>query len=189
MSNASNQGTIDDAAALSAVARGQVALPLLQAMTEQTRISHQEAKSLYALGFGLYEQARYTDAGIVFLYLMLHAAPEARHYMGLAACHQAEKEFARALQLYQACILLDPVGPHAHFHSGECLLHLGRKEEALQALGRAASHCQGSDKFSSLLNKASGLMVLIHIAAKCATSPSDISHWTAPPAASPDKRK
>ena len=133
----------------------------IQDALAQIRLSSEDADGLYAFGHQLYGQGRYADAALVFVYLVMYAAPEHRHYMGLAACQQAERKFEAALELYQACFLLAPEDPNAYLHTGECLLRLGRKEEALEALDRVITLCDGSARFDSLRNRASGIIELV----------------------------
>lgn len=130
-------------------------------LVEKTRLGAEDAKALYAFGYHQYQQARYREAAETFLYLVMYSPVDSKNLMALAACCQAESDFEKAIPLYQLCFVLTPADPYLHFYTAECLLRLGRKQEALQELKSTIALSQGAEQFSPLLNKASGMAELL----------------------------
>lgn len=128
---------------------------------EKTRLSTEDAKTLYAFGYVQYQKTRYREAAETFLYLVLYSPVDSKNLMALGACYQAESEFEKAIPFYKLSLELTPTDPYIHFYTAECLLRLGQKNEALQELCRTIELSQGSEQFIQLLNKASGMAELL----------------------------
>ncbi len=105
-------------------------------------IDHDGFESLYALGHGLYQQARYEDAIRIFGYLSLHDHMEPRFILALGASLQMAGRREEAVRVYTVAVVLDPADPVPTFHLAECLSALDRVPEALESLEMVLAQCE-----------------------------------------------
>jgi type III secretion system low calcium response chaperone LcrH/SycD len=112
-------------------------------------IDERECEALYALGYGMYEQAHYAAAMKVFAQLVAYNHMEPRYLLALGAAAQVLGHYREALQQYiaVAAIQLDDPGPL--YHSAECLIALGRFIQAREALDLAMLLC-ANEKYVAL---------------------------------------
>lgn len=122
---------------------------------EQTvALQPREHKAWYALGI-----LRYRD-GDAFaahrdLLRAVDLAPSQRDYLYMAALSGMDAgQLDAALGLAQRACAVDPTWPHAHHVEGDCLLRLGRREEARQALARALALDPGNAAIRARLEQA-----------------------------------
>lgn len=121
--------------------------------------SEESQEALYALGHCLYGQARYEDALRVFGFLLTHNHLERRYYLAFGACLQMLSRLEDALKYYGMASFMDMTDPEPVFHAAHCLLALGRRKEAGEALEYAqcmargvAPHAELSERISALLD-------------------------------------
>lgn len=124
------------------------------------------AKAMYILAYDFYQKAQYTEAKQIFLYLILGAEFDPKNLMGLAACFHAQKDFATALRFYRLCIQSGLNHPLIYFHVGNCLLHFGRKREAILELNKILDQHDGTAGCKELQIKARALIDLLEIGAE-----------------------
>jgi type III secretion system low calcium response chaperone LcrH/SycD len=124
-------------------------------------LSTKELEPMYALGYSLYNQARWTEALKVFSFLTYHSHLEQRFHVGRAACLQMLKQHEEALRAYGLAYLLDASDPSVSLHIAECLIALGKKEEARGVLENVAELTQGSTPFARIRKRAAALSALI----------------------------
>lgn len=89
---------------------------------------------LYALGHSLYAQARYQDAMRTFGFLVVHNHMEKRFMNAFAASLQMLKSYKEAIKYYSMTSLMDMSDPLPTFHTAECMLAIGYRTEAREAL-------------------------------------------------------
>ena len=97
--------------------------------------NERDYEAVYALGHGFYAQARYFDALKAFGFLVMNNPLERRYVNAYASCQQMRKQYDDALAFYALATVMDIADPRPVFHSAECLIALGRIDEALDALG------------------------------------------------------
>lgn len=102
----------------------------------------QDYEVLYALGHSLYSQGRYQDAVKAFGFLVMHNHLEPRFMNAFAASLQMVKSYEEALQYYTLASVMDMSDPAPTFHSCECLLALGRVDEAREGLEMVINQCK-----------------------------------------------
>lgn len=124
--------------------------------------SEQDYEALYALGHGYYRQARYADALKAFAFLVMLQPMERKFLLAQASCLQMLDRFKEAINVYSMASFLDLNDPQPYFQTAECLLALGRKEPAAEALRRVIKHCNSEDQ-SATKAQASALLDLINI--------------------------
>lgn len=122
--------------------------------------TEQDYEVLYVLGHSLYTQGRYHDAVKAFGFLVLHHHLERRYLNAFAASLQMVKRYEDALCNYSMASVLELSDPVPTFHSGECLLALGRLEEAQQAMDMVLKEAVGGEH-AALRERAQSLSILI----------------------------
>lgn len=124
-------------------------------------LSGEQLEPMYALGFSLYNQARWSEALKVFSFLTYHSHLEQRFHVARAACLQMLKQYENALQAYGLGYVLDASDPSVSLHIAECLLALGKKEDARGVLENVAELTQGNAAFAQIGKKGAALAALI----------------------------
>ncbi len=123
--------------------------------------SERDYEAVYALGHGFYRQARYLDALKAFTFLTMHQPIEPRFFRAQASCLQMLEQYEQAISFYSTASVLDLTDPRPYFHTAECLIALGHKEAATDALQLAIKHCISVDK-KPLKDQASALLELLN---------------------------
>jgi type III secretion system low calcium response chaperone LcrH/SycD len=126
-------------------------------------------EALYALGYNLYGQARYDEAQKVFQYLVMHHQFDTRYIVALGAALQMLKRHDEAITTFGAAALLDLDDPVPVLHSCECLLALGRTDEAVDGLESVLADCPPG-RNDSVRAKAMGLLSLISTTPQAASA-------------------
>ncbi len=113
-----------------------------------------EHKAWYALGVLRYRGGDPAAAHRDLLRAVDHA-PSSRDYLYMAALSGMDAgQLDAALALAQRARALDPTWPHAHHVEGDCLLRLGRRDEARHALERALALDPGNAAIRQRLEQA-----------------------------------
>lgn len=121
----------------------------------------QDYEALYALGHNLYAQARYFDAMKAFGYLVMHNHLERRFLNAFAASLQMCKSYDEALKYYQMALMMDMSEPAPAFHACECMVALGRVQQAREGLGAVIALAQGKEQHQALAQRAQALLGLL----------------------------
>jgi type III secretion system low calcium response chaperone LcrH/SycD len=121
----------------------------------------EELEPLYALGFSLYNQARWSEGLKVFSFLAYHSHLEQRFHVGRAACLQMLKQHEDALRAYGMAYLLDAEDPSVSLHIAECFIALGRKEDARGVLENVAHLTQKNAAFEQIGKRGAALAALL----------------------------
>ena len=122
--------------------------------------SEQDYEVLYALGHSMYTQGRYVDAVKAFGFLVIHNHLERRFVNAYASALQMIKSYEDALSFYSLASVMDIEDPAPTFHSGECLLALGRIDDARQALTFTIRDCK-KPAHANLKERAEALLKLL----------------------------
>lgn len=99
--------------------------------------SQETVGALYAFGYGFYQNGKFDKSIHFFRFLTLIDMHTRKHWMGLGASYQMDKQYERALQCFGYAAILNPNDLYAHFYAAECFLSLNQKEEANKALNSA----------------------------------------------------
>lgn len=97
-------------------------------------ITPRECEAMYTLGHASYSQGKHEDAFKIFAYLVSYSHLESRYQMALAAAMQATHRYEEALKQYLLVTMMRVDDPAPVYHSAECLLALGRNDDAVESL-------------------------------------------------------
>lgn len=132
-------------------------------IAELMDIDRNELEGLYALGHQKYMEKQYTEAVQVLATLCRIDHHNARNFRSLGMALQMGKKYNEAIDCYGMALAIDLTDAVASLHAGECLMLLGKKEEAKSALeGCVIQAKDDHDKYKDALAKSSSL--LEHIA-------------------------
>lgn len=103
--------------------------------------SADELEAIYAQAHGQYGQGRYDEAARLFACVVFHNHLEPRYLYAYAACLQALRRFAEALQYYGMVFVIEPDNPVLKFHVAECMVGMGKLAEARDMLEQVLADC------------------------------------------------
>lgn len=122
------------------------------------QFSEDSLDALYAIAYELHRNGKYEEAKDLFRFLTLANSFERKYWIGLAACYQMLKMYAKAIQCYTAAALQEPSDPYVHWHAADCFFHLGNLNQAQEALESACRVAKANEAYASLIPKL-GLIV------------------------------
>ncbi len=103
-------------------------------MAQVMGVTDEQCEVMYAYGHSLYALGKYDDAFKVFAQLVTYDHMDSRYQMALASAMQMTGRYEEALQQYVVVTVMRLDDPAPVFHCAECLLALGRPEEARDSL-------------------------------------------------------
>lgn len=118
-------------------------------------------EAVYALGHTMYTGGRYLDAVKAFGFLVMHDPYERRFVSAYASALQMLKRYQDAIAYHSMASVMDLSDPVPTFHTAECLMALGMRAEAQQALGFVIAQCNGPER-AELKVRAQALLDLLH---------------------------
>lgn len=118
-----------------------------------------EYEAMYAIGHQLYVSGRYADAVDMFSHLTMHNHHERRYFMAYGAALQMSGDCASAITVYTLVSLMDLRDPLPAFHTCECLIQLGMKQEAREGLAMVIHQCD--DGHAETRDRARALLALL----------------------------
>ena len=122
--------------------------------------TEQDYEVLYSLGHSLYSQARYQEAAKAFGFLVMHNHLERRFIGALASSMQMVKSYEQAFSYYSLASVMDLADPVPTFHSAECLIALGRVDDARKCLDMVVRQCLQPDQ-EALKSRAEALLRVV----------------------------
>lgn len=103
-----------------------------------------EMEEMYRQAYELYQQDCFSDAVIIYQWLVILNPFVNKYWLGLAANRQMLKDYENALKAYAIILLIDDIDPYPHYYAYECYTAMGEPDEAHKALKladeRAALH-------------------------------------------------
>lgn len=128
-------------------------------------LGDEECEALYAYGYTLYAQAKYEDAFKIFARLVTFDHMDSRYQMALASAMQMTRRYEAALQQYVIVTVMRVDDPAPVFHCAECLIALGRPEEARASLELVAETLCGAGRHDAIKARAEALLGTLQAAA------------------------
>lgn len=118
---------------------------------EVPEFSQNTIEALYSFGYGFYQSAKYTQSIHFFRFLTLIDSGNPKHWMGLGAALQMNKEYHKAIQCFGYAAVLNPDNPYAPYHAAECLLSLGEDNNAKEVFDAAEQVANKNPKKNQML--------------------------------------
>jgi type III secretion system low calcium response chaperone LcrH/SycD len=115
---------------------------------------------VYTLGSNLYKQGRYFDAMKAFGFLAIHNHWEKRFVMAFAASLHMLKRYEEAIQYYSLASVMDMRDPLPTFHTAECMVPLGRVDDAKEALGFVIAQSR-DEQYADLKERAQAMLAML----------------------------
>lgn len=115
------------------------------------KLSLEAIEGLYHYAFQFYSHGKYPEAIKFFRFLTLVDTQQKKHWMGLGACLQMQKEYEQAVHVYGVAAVLDPVDPYVHVYAADCFFALDRVEEGMKALDSAKKAAHMKKLYEPLL--------------------------------------
>ena len=115
---------------------------------------------VYALGRYFYDQNDYDTAGDIFSWLTGFDPFERQYSFALGATRQMQGRYLDAIDFLATAQALDITDPVPAFHIAECLLKLGKGQEARDMLDMAVHYAKG-EQHAALLAQAKALLALL----------------------------
>ena len=122
------------------------------------KFSKNTIEALYSFGYGFYQNAKYDKSIHFFRFLTLIDSESPKHWMGLGASLQMNKEYHKAIQCFGYAAVLNPDNPFAPFHAAECLLSLGEDNNAKEVFNAAEQVANKNPKNYKMLLSRIALM-------------------------------
>lgn len=124
-------------------------------------ISNEEMEAIYAMGVNFYKAGNYEDAEKVFKFLTMYDHLNSRYWTAMGSLRQVQRKFAEAVEAYRFASFLDLENPKPMYYAAECLLALGQKPAALEALAALQKYAPKTDKGRTFLAKGEALKAII----------------------------
>ncbi len=123
--------------------------------------SDSEMEALYAVAYNLYRSGQYEKSLKLFRLLCFFDHMEPKYWLGLGAVQQMMKKYEDAAKAYAYASMLDISDPKPAVHAAECLLALGRKDEAEGALLAAIEFSKDDERHKEMRERAKTLLELM----------------------------
>lgn len=124
-------------------------------------ISKADMEAMYIIGSRLYELGNYKEAGITFRKLVSYDPFERRYLQALAANTQMMGRHEEAIGFYHLLLTLDAEDPMPTFHMAQCLLRLGRGQDAADVLEATIDNAGDKPQFAGIREQALALQQLL----------------------------
>jgi len=121
----------------------------------------EEFEAVYALGYNLYNQAKYEEALKAFAFLTFYNHLERRYYKALGACQQMLQRYDQAIQSYSIASVLDITDPEPTLRTAECLLAKGEIEDAKTALELVVADTENKEGMAAMHERAKAMLNLL----------------------------
>lgn len=103
-----------------------------------------ERAAAHALALYFYQQDQYDLAAQLFLWLIAIEPFERPYLLGLAAVRKMQERYPEAVDQYAAALALDVEDPQPAFYMAQCLLKMGLREPARDALSICLEYATGA---------------------------------------------
>ena len=130
-------------------------------LREMRGITDAEMEAIYAMGVNFYKAGNYDDAEKVFKFLVMFDHMSSRYWTAMGSLRQVQRRFAQAVEAYKFASFLDLENPKPLYYAAECLVALGDKAKALDALAAVDEFAAKDAKGAQFRAKAAALRALI----------------------------
>ncbi len=121
-------------------------------------LTSNELELIYAVAHSYYANKKYDKALPIFKFLTMFDHITAKWWTGLGATWQMTKDYENAVNAYAMATVLDVEDPKPQLQAGYCLVMLGRKTEAREALEGCVIACGSNPAHALLKSQAEALI-------------------------------
>jgi type III secretion system low calcium response chaperone LcrH/SycD len=108
-------------------------------------------EGVYHFAYQFYLNGKYAEAIQFFRFLTLVDTCQRKHWMGLGAALQMQKEYEQAIHTYSVAAVLEAKEPYVHIYAADCFFALERIEEGMQALNSALKIAGLKNRYQPLI--------------------------------------
>ncbi|MDK2126056.1 SycD/LcrH family type III secretion system chaperone [Parachitinimonas caeni] len=113
-------------------------------------ITAEELEAGYSYAYDAFNEGRFSDALELFLFLVTHDPFDRRFLFGYAMCLAEFERVEDALNFFTQAYLLDARDAACTLRIGECLMLLGKYEEAIEAFEATVDVSYLNPEFSAI---------------------------------------
>lgn len=124
-------------------------------------LNEDDFEAVCSLGYNQYNQGKFEEAAKTFSFLTFYNHLEPRYSKALAASLQMLKHYEHAMTTYAMALTLDATDPEPMLRIAECLIALGRTEEATEALEMVRQVCAETKRRPELSARAQALLEIL----------------------------
>ncbi len=114
-------------------------------------LSGETKEGLYQYAYRFYENGKYQDAINFFRFLTLVGTQVKKHWVGLGAAQQMNKQYQDAIHSYSIAAILDVKDPYIHVYAADCFFAVEDISHGIDALNAAQKIVEKSKKYKKLL--------------------------------------
>ena len=118
-------------------------------LQEDMNVSDETIEHFYQCGFRVYSQKNYQEAADVFFVISLLSPRRHNIWMALGLSEKELNNHAPALVAFSMAALTNMEDPLSFFHSAECYIALGEKEDAKECIEVASDLLKGKSDLES----------------------------------------
>lgn len=138
-------------------------------LAEWVGVEDEELEAAYALAGFFYGRDEYDTALRLYGLLLMGNPHDRRFAIGMAMSKQMLEQYEDAIGYYANALAMDFDDPLPSYHIAECLMHLGKRNEALQTLTLCLSRARGPEH-QAIQQRAMDLQRLLITASKSAAN-------------------
>lgn len=123
----------------------------------EEKINASDLQALRKLAYTHYQNGAYEKALQLFTQLVISYPLEANNWFSLASSAQMLFKYEKALIGWMMCSLFNDQDPLPHFHAAECLISIGKIDEAKKALSLFFKHKANAEVDAIIIERAETL--------------------------------
>lgn len=129
------------------------------------RLSDGQANSIYAAAYQLSQQGKHEQASTLFALLSMYRPREPKYTRSVAICFRKMGWYGEAIRYFAKTMELNPDNFEPAFQLVECMLLMGRRDDAVDLLEKFASMAADTGR-TGILDKASAMLELLSATAR-----------------------
>jgi type III secretion system low calcium response chaperone LcrH/SycD len=121
-------------------------------------ISKEKLEAVYATGYQFFNQGKYEKAMKLFGFLLIHEQSDRRFFIAFGTCLQMLSAPAEAIKYLSIASVWEPSDPGPAVQISECLLSMGRSNEAYKLLKEIDNEFGSLSKFEGISIKVKSML-------------------------------
>ena len=125
------------------------------------RLSDGQANSIYAAAYHMSQQGKHEQASTLFALLSMYCPREPKYTRSVAICFRKMRRYEDAIRYFAKTMELRPDNFEPAFQLVECMLLMGRRDDAVDLLEKFATMATDTGQ-TSILDQASAMLELLN---------------------------